>query len=233
MYSFSQLLSYRASSFYCFHPFRLCVILLLCCSIFLNDSVVQAQACIHAAVGPRGGVSRDVFGLPALHNNVVVEQRILFGSFGSGIRASLAGDYWFTPYFGAELNVYYFNGFEQADGSSMGVNGDAYERSGSSYRLRLAPSVGVQAPEGKWCPFGRFGAACMGQLTLKEAWYNAVSDSRRDKQTVVEGRFSLGFESTFGVAYTISERVSVSAQVTYVGLRIKGARAVAIQDELT
>lgn len=211
------------------------VLLLL---LIANGSAVQAQAYVRAAVGPGIGVSRDAFGLPALRrdaNNVVVEQRTLFGTFGNGFRASLAGGYWFTPYFGAELNAYYFVGFEQAYGSSISDNGNRYERVGSSYQVRLAPSVVVQAPEGKWRPFGRFGVVLpvWGRLTLEESWYYAADDSRRDKQTAVEGKFSLGFESTFGVAYTISERVSVSAQVTYTGLRIRGARATAIQNDLT
>lgn len=204
-----------------------------CLLLFPNFS--NGQAYIRASFGPGLGVSPDAFGVPALtrdSNEIVVEQRTIFGSFGNGIRASLTGGYWFTPSFGAELGVYYFGSFRQAYGSSVSASGSYYDRSGYSYQVRLAPSLVVRASEGKIRPFGRFGIVlpAAGVFILEETTYTANNQRTRQRQTDIEGKFSLGFESSFGAEYHISDRVSVTAQVTYSGLRIKASRATVVQD---
>ena len=195
----------------------------------------QAQAYVRASFGPGLGVNRDAFGLPALRRDsseTVIEQRTLLGSFGSGMRVSVAGGYWFNPYFGAELGVYYFGGFQQAYGSSVSALGNTYERSGYSYQLRLAPALVIQAAEGKVRPFGRFGVVLpvAGQLVLEEAWYRAAAGVRREKTTVINGQLSLGFESSIGVEYQVSPRVALSLQLTYSGLRIRSQTAAVTKD---
>lgn len=189
--------------------FTLC---LLVSTSFLSS--LYAQAYVRASFGPGIGVSRDAFGLPALtrdSNEVVIEQRTVFGSFGNGLRASIAGGYWFTPYFGADLSVYYFAGFKQTYGGSVSASGSYYERTDITFQVRIAPSLEVRVPEGK-------------------EWACAARGTRREKDTEIYGKFSLGFESSAGIEYAISDRISIFAQVTYSGLRILSKNAQAIRD---
>lgn len=205
---------------------------------FFFMSTATAQFYLRAGAGVGPGVSQDAFGVPSLQrdsNNVVVQQRTIFGSFGGGARFDLAAGYWITPSFGVELDFYYFQGFRQEYGSSASPNGSSYGREAYSYQLRATPSLVVKAPEGKFRPFARFGVVLplWGRLIIEEGWNYNGPRGTRNKQTDVQGKFSLGFESSVGVTYAVNERLGISIQATYTGLRIRSERADVTKDEET
>lgn len=208
----------------------------LCCSFFLLMTNTQAQFYMRAGAGAGFGVSQDAFGLSSLErdsNNTVILQETIFGSFGGGARFGLAGGYWLTPAFGVELDVHYFQGFKQPYGSSTNANGSSYKRQAYSYQLRATPSLVVQATEGKFRPFARFGVVLplWGQLIVEEDWQYVGARGTRSKETDIYGKFSLGFESSVGVTYAVNDRLGIYIQATYTGLRIRSQRAEVTKDE--
>ncbi len=209
---------------------------LLFCYLFLLLTSTQAQVYVRADAGVGFAVGQDAFGVPSVErdsNNVVVQQNTIFGTFGGGARFGAVGGYWFTPSFGAELNVHYFQGFKQPYGSSTSRTGNSYNRQAYSYQLRATPSLVVQAPTGKWRPFARVGVVLplWGRLIVEEDWTYTTARGQRNKQTDIYGKFSVGFESSIGVNYAINERLGVYVQATYTGLRIRSERAEVTKDE--
>lgn len=197
--------------------------------------VVEAQVYVRGEIGAGVGVSQDAFGVPLVErdsNNIVVQQNTIFGTFGGGGRFGLAGGYWFTPAFGAEIDVHYFQGFKQLYGGSTSPIGNNYRRQAYSYQLRATPSLVVQATEGKFRPFARFGVVLplWGRLLVEEDWTYNSSRGERSKQTDIYGKFSLGFESSVGVTFAVNERLGIYVQATYTGLRIRSERAKVSKD---
>jgi opacity protein-like surface antigen len=204
--------------------------------IIITSSIsIQAQGYIRAGGGAGFNVGQDAFAIPALERdsaNVVTAQRTVFGSFGQGARFSLAGGYMITPYFGVELEIYYFQGFKQEYGSDNSLIKDQYSRTGYSYQMRATPSLVVQAPEGKFQPYAKFGIVLpfFGKLILEESWEYGAGGSRA-KQTDIEGKLSIGFESTIGLQYNINDNLGLYVQATYTGLRIRSDKATVVKDE--
>ncbi len=196
----------------------------------------NAQVYVRAGGGAGIGVNKDAYAVPDLRrdsNNLVVEQHTTFGSFGSGARFGAAVGYMITPYFGVELSVYYFQGFKQDYGATTGGSTTQYKRTGYSYQLRTLPSLIIQAPEGKFRPFARFGVLIpvAGQAIIEESWaFN--NQSIRSKRTDIEGKFSVGFESSIGVAYAINDNLSITLDVTHTALRIKSSKGTVTVDEV-
>ena len=189
--------------------FGLCSLGLLCLA-----TITHAQGYIRGGAGAGFNVTNDAFAIPSVtvdSNNVVVSQRTIFGAFGQGARFSLAGGYMITPYFGVELELYYFQGFKQDYGARTGPVGDQYNRTGYSYQLRATPSLVVQAPVGKFQPFARFGVLIplWGKTVLEESWFYESQGTTRVKQTDIDGKFSVGFESSIGLQYNINKNLGV------------------------
>lgn len=206
--------------------------------IIISNSTLQAQGFIRAGGGAGFNVGQDAFAIPALQrdsNNTVTAQRTVFGSFGQGARFSIAGGYMITPYFGVELEIYYFQGFKQEYGSDNGShsNNTQYSRTGYSYQMRATPSLIVQAPEGKFQPYAKFGVLLpfFGKTILEESWEYAVGGSRA-KQTDVNGKLSVGFESSIGLQYNITDNLGLYVQATYTGLRIRSDKATVVKNEI-
>lgn len=196
---------------------------------------VQAQGYLRAGAGAGFNVGQDAFTLPALErdsSNAIAVQQTVFGSFGQGARFSIAGGYMITPYFGVELELYYFQGFKQDYGSSTGPISTQYNRTGYSYQMRATPSLVVQAPTGKFQPYARFGVLLpfWGKTVLEESW-SFANQSSRAKQTDIDGKLSVGFESSIGVQYNINDNLGIYIQATYTGLRIRSDKALVVKDE--
>lgn len=215
---------------------KLLFILPLVLAIF-NLNNLQAQGYIRGGAGAGFNVTEDAFAIPALRrdsNDLIISQRTIFGGFGQGARFSIAGGYMITPYFGIELEFYYFQGFKQEYGSDADV--DNYQRTGYSYQMRMIPSLVLQVPlEGKFQPYARFGVLLpfWGKTIIEESWTyeNNPSTVSRSKQTDVEGKFSVGFESTMGVQYNITDNLGIYIQATYTALRIKSDKATVVKDD--
>ena len=211
---------------------------LLCTFLCLTPlSKNQAQGYIRGGVGAGFATSQDAFGVPDVTRdagNVVVSQRTIFGSFGQGIRASLAGGYMITPYFGVELELYYFHGFKQNYGSTTGGTQNQWNRTGYSYQMRAIPSLVVQAPTEKFQPYARFGVLVpfWGKTILEENWAY-VNGNTREKQTDIDGKFSVGFEASMGVQYNINDNLGIYIQATYTALRIRSDKASTTKDNET
>ncbi|BDS13974.1 porin family protein [Aureispira anguillae] len=205
--------------------------------LFFSFSKTQAQGYLRAGAGAGFNVGQDAFAIPSLErdsSNDIILQRTIFGSFGQGARFSIAGGYMITPYFGVELELYYFQGFKQAYGNSEGPVGDQYSRTGYSYQMRATPSLVVQAPVGKFQPYARFGVLLpfFGKTVLEESW-SFANQSSRAKQTDIDGKLSVGFESSIGLEYRINDNLGIYAQATYTGLRIRSDKATVVKDERT
>jgi len=206
--------------------------------IMVSSMSLQAQGYIRAGAGAGFNVGQDAFAIPALQRdstNTIIAQRTVFGSFGQGARFAVAGGYMITPYFGIELEIYYFQGFKQEYGSDKGPSSTSntqYSRTGYSYQMRATPSLVVQAPEGKFQPYAKFGVLLpfFGKTVLEESWEYAVGGSRA-KQTDVDGKLSIGFESSIGVQYNVNDNLGIYLQATYTGLRIRSDKATVVKDE--
>lgn len=213
---------------------KLLFILPLVFTIF-NLNSLSAQWYIRGGVGAGFNASEDAFAHSAWERdsaNVIIVQRTIFGGFGQGARFSVAGGYMITPYFGVEMEFYYFQGFKNEYGSNTGPVGKQYNRTGYSYQMRATPSLVVQAPIGKFQPYARFGVLIpfWGRTVVEEQW-NYVDQSVRNKQTDVEGKFSVGFESSIGCQYNINDNLGIYVQATYTGLRIRSDKATVVKNE--
>ena len=124
-----------------------------------------------------------------------------------------------TDYFGVELEIYYFQGFRQDYGSDLSPINDTYERRGYSYQLRAVPSLVVQAPDGKFQPYARFGVLIpfWGQTVLEEERFNAATGQSNSRQININGKFSLGFESSIGLQYNFNDKLGIYLHATYTG----------------
>lgn len=210
---------------------------LTCLGLVAGGQEASAQAYVRGGAGMAFGVVKDAFNIPSVYRDTtgtVVSQRTIFGSFGSGGRFSAAGGYMITPHFGIELGFYYFAGTSQEFGNNSGNQGGStqYSRFGRSYQMRALPSIVVQADEGKFRPFARFGVLIplLGKTIIDESWSYA-NGSGRAKRTEIDGKFSIGFESSAGVSYQINDNLSVYLDVTYTGLRIKSYKGLVVKDD--
>jgi len=208
--------------------------------IFSSSNYIQAQGYIRAGGGAGFNTSQDAFAMPSLTrdtNNVITSQRTIFGSFGHGARASVAAGYMINPYFGIELEIYYFGGFKQEYGSTSGGTNVQYDRTGYSYQFRATPSLVVQAPVSeKFQPYARFGVLIpfWGKTVIDESWsYPTTPLMSRTKQTEVDGKFSLGFETSLGLQYNINENLGIYIQATYTALTIRSDKATVTKDDET
>lgn len=200
----------------------------------LNMNSLSAQWYIRAGAGAGFNASEDAFAHSAWERDStrIIIQRTIFGGFGQGARFSVAGGYMITPYFGVEMEFYYFQGFKQEYGSNTGPVGKQYNRVGYSYQMRATPSLVVQAPLGKFQPYARFGVLIpfWGRTVIEEDWVLANQDTK-SKQTEVEGKFSVGFESSIGLQYNINDNLGIYIQATYTGLRIRSDKASVVKYE--
>ena len=211
---------------------------LLIVSLFLVASFfsdITAQGFIRGGAGAGFNTNQDAFttyDLSRDSSDIIISQATIFGGFGQGARFSLAGGYMFTPFFGIELEIYYFQGFKQNYGSNSGPTGDQYNRKGYSYQVRGLPSLIVQAPYAKFQPYARFGVLIpvFGKTIIEESWTGVTS---REKQTDVDGKFSVGFEASMGLQYNINEKIGIYFNATYTGLRIRSDKATVVKDNLT
>jgi hypothetical protein len=208
--------------------------------IFSSSNYLQAQGYIRAGGGAGFNTSEDAFAMPSItrdSNNMIISQRTIFGSFGHGARASLAAGYMINPYFGIELEIYYFGGFTQEYGSKSGGTDIQYDRTGYSYQFRATPSLVVQAPVSeKFQPYARFGILVpfWGKTIIEESWSYPTTPLRsRAKKTEVDGKFSLGFETSIGLQYNINENLGIYIQATYTALTIRSDKATVTKDDQT
>jgi len=211
------------------------LILLFLCALG-SDS--RAQGYIRGGGGFGVGTNKDAFIVPAItrnDNGMVVSAQTVFGSFGQGGRFSLAGGYMITPYLGVELQLYYFLGTKQAYGSDMMPNGNSYARTGYSYQLRALPSLVLKAPTEKVQPYARFGVLVplLGQTILEDRRHISAVNQTIETQLNINGKFSIGFESTVGVQYNITKNIGIYAELTYTGLRIRSNNAQYTKDITT
>lgn len=202
---------------------------------YLFPNLATAQFYVRGGFGFGMNANQDAYAIPALERNssgTITAQKTVFGSFGQGARISLAGGYFFTPNIGVELEFYYFMGFAQPYGSDIETDGDYYQRTGSSNQFRVLPSLVLQLDKGKFRPFMRFGVLVplAGQVYLKEQWEYENGGSRY-RQRNIDGKFSVGFESSVGVNYQLNDKLVLYAQVTYTGLRVRSLKASTVKDE--
>ncbi len=213
----------------------LAIVAILVCA---STNSIQAQGYLRAGGGFGIGTTKDAFVVPKITkdtNNVTIKASTIFGSFGQGGRFTLAGGYMITPYFGVELELYYFIGMKQDYGSIISPNGDNYERTGYSTQFRTKPSLIVQAPTGKFQPYARFGVLIplLGQTILEDSKYIAANGSTTKTQLNINGKFSVGFESSVGLRYNITDNLGIYVEATYTGLRIKSKDAEYTKDMTT
>lgn len=199
--------------------------LILSIIVSINHTI-HAQGYIRGGGGFGIGTNKDAFSVPAItrnDNNIVVSAKTVFGSFGQGGRFSLAGGYMITPYLGIELQFYYFLGTKEAYGSDMSPNNNSYSRTGFSYQLRALPSLVIKAPTEKVQPYARFGVLIplLGQTILEDQRYIPALNQTIETQLNINGKFSVGFESSVGVQYNVTKNIGIYAELTYTGLRIR------------
>lgn len=154
----------------------------------------------------------------------------LYFSLGEGFTADLGIAYKFSDVISAELGFQYLVGASQTlfDVNVTESPTDMSSELGEArtQQLRLTPSVIVKAPmEGNIKPYGRFGLVLpvLGSTTSEQTSVEMTGgvESTTVTQARSTGAFSLGFMGGVGAMYQVSDRMSVSLEAQYTGLRIR------------
>ncbi|MEE3998976.1 outer membrane beta-barrel protein [Tenacibaculum sp. FZY0031] len=146
-----------------------------------------------------------------------------YGSYGEGMHTQLRGGYFFNDTFGVEIGVGYLNGADQtsvlvdlpaqAQYINIEARGKAYGAS-ASLVYKFTNNI-----------YGRFGALIkVGGRTESDGNINiALSQTEMlnvDYTQDYKGRLPLGFIGAVGYKYDLSNKVSIFAELEYMGVSV-------------
>ncbi|MEY4926561.1 MAG: hypothetical protein RI894_997 [Bacteroidota bacterium] len=180
----------------------------------------------------------------AAKQKVDVSDTPIYGSGGAGVTTSLTAGYMLTKHFGVELAVHYFesershpqhteNVIVEVDNSPT-VTADFYAK---SRQVRIAPSVVVCGNIMGISPYARFGLLLpvAGQVEVEaHTILNDPSSGDRqetDLNVVINGAFSLGYNTAFGLSVPLTPHVSLYAEAELITLAITPAKSAIVSGE--
>jgi opacity protein-like surface antigen len=163
----------------------------------------------------------------------MVSRKNIYGTVGSGLTAQINLGYFINPHLRFDLGAYYLHGAERLSRRSVRPT-ETFESHVYTRQMRLTPSIVVQTGHGMVQPFARFGIVMpLGGKTVSTETYSNDAGLSSEKITEINGAFSLGFESGAGVVYQATEKLGISVECVYTGLRIKSAKATVVKNERT
>ena len=149
----------------------------------------------------------------------------IIGSNGAGIPISLAGGYMISENFGVELGFTYLMGSELTLGTSTKVSGYKNTTTSKGSQIRILPqlviSTGSAMPVEIYAKTGLL-VPVSGSTTINSETLDAAG-FKSSVEYSTKGAFSLGYTGTLGVAYGITDQLSVFGEMQGVNLGIKGA----------
>lgn len=201
--------------------------LLLAGALFCVATTATAQSKFYvgAQVGYGFPASGDVLGTDRTDTHA----ENIYGSIGGGFTAGVNVGYNITSFLSFDLGAQYLVGSQITENKYEGAGGRLEEKM-STNQVRLIPSLVVKGGEGAVKPFARFGLIIpvAGSTTREHSSYSPTSlvpvpGAMLDQTYTYEfkGAPSLGFDAGVGVAYDLSENISLTAEINYTALRIK------------
>lgn len=207
---------------------------LLAAALFFIAPMTQAQFYAGLQAGYGFSATNDVFSNTDEEidaNGRMVSRKNIYGTVGAGTTVNLNVGYFVNPHLRFDLGAYYLFGAERLSRRSQRPT-ELFESHVYTRQLRITPSVVVQTGHGKVQPFARFGIVVpAGGKTVSTETYSSDAGISSEKITEINGAFSLGFESGAGIAYQATEKLSITAECVYTGLRIKSAKATVTKNE--
>lgn len=191
---------------------------------FFALSVATAQGGYASlSFGYAGGTSNEVLGLETDYTSALTfTEKNIEGTNGSGIPITLAGGYMFSEHLGLELGLNYFMGSEVTSSKTTTFYGDGSTTTSKGSQIRILPQLVFSTGTGSALElFGKTGIVLPvgGSTDFKVDAVNAGIP------TIVEGtkigQLSVGYTTTVGASYGISDNLSVFGELQYIGLRIK------------
>ncbi len=180
----------------------------------------------------------------AAKQQVEVSNTPIYGSGGQGINASLTAGYMLTKNFGVELGVHYFESQRShpqhtehilaAVDNAPTVTADFYAK---SRQVRIAPSFVVCGNIRGIAPYARFGLLLpvAGQVDIDASTVinDPTSGDRQETnlKVIINGAFSLGYNTAFGLTIPLTSHTSVYAETELVTLNITPAKSEIVSGE--
>lgn len=163
-------------------------------------------------------------------NGALISKESITGSFGEGFRTNLVGGFRFTERLGVEMGIHYYSSnsktmVERHNYSSL-VNVDTYAN-GKIRAFDLSPSLVLFLGEkGNFEPYTKVGVIIpiSGNLEIKTNQTSsntslAPSLYRRD---IIKPNPTLGFMSSIGTSYKITNHISAYAEIEYRNFTVHG-----------
>jgi hypothetical protein len=156
----------------------------------------------------------------------------VYGTGGAGFNAGVEFGYMFNKYIGVELGVHYFMSETTrpeyvADDLGGGLTVEATFLAHSN-QVRVAPSVIVRGGDG-FAPYGRFGlmVPVYGnvQVDNEVLFISPVSTQHLEQHIILDGAFSLGYNTAFGLTIPIEKNFSAYAEAELLTIGIKAAKS--------
>ncbi|WP_440121537.1 outer membrane beta-barrel protein [Tenacibaculum sp. Ill] len=192
---------------------------------FLMLAMILATASASAQfyVSAAGGYSISSAGVRFGTETTTAGVENTYGSYGEGMHTQLRGGYFFNDTFGVEVGLGYLNGADQtsvlvdlpaqAQYINIEARGKAYGAS-ASLVYKFTNNI-----------YGRFGALIkVGGRTESDGKINiALSQTEMlnvDYTQDYKGRLPLGFIGAVGYKYDLSDKVSLFAELEYMGVSV-------------
>lgn len=192
---------------------------ILMLAMILATASASAQFYVSAA----GGYSISSAGVRFGTETTAAGVENTYGSYGEGLHTQLRGGYFFNDNFGVEVGLGYLNGADQtsvlvdlpaqAQYINIEARGKAYGAS-ASLVYKFTNNI-----------YGRFGALIkVGGRTESDGKINiALSQTEMlnvDYTQDYKGRLPLGFIGAIGYKYDLSDKVSLFAELEYMGVSV-------------
>lgn len=146
----------------------------------------------------------------------------IYGSYGTGVPASLELNYMFNESFGVQLDATYLFGANVVNSEDV-TSGYESKTTTVTKQFRLSPQFVLKTPFGI---YSRIGAALpiAGQTTRTSEDVNGAGlGISTSSEVVAKGKFSLGFIGSFGYEQKLGDKLAVFGEFEYISLGIKRA----------
>jgi len=167
-------------------------------------------------------------------------------SLGKGFDLGVGVGYMFNDKIGVEIDLNYLIGAEVKSSSkskrtyiynnNVRVSDDYSNYDVSMKMWRVMPSLVLRPGFEKFNPFLKMGVVLgFGEMNwnelrvTKETNIGGTTEDKWGSKTVYSGGMSFGFHSALGVDFSLSEKLSLTTEVSYIGLSFVPKKAVVVE----